>query len=120
MANLEPEIIDLAEKSQVWVQRGAPAKLELNCHPKDISGWSFILEAEERRWPYSGDGYQDDKNESWTDTIFTKNVKVLEIEIPEATINSWNNTTMELTLYADDGTTKWVMVQFTLTVSQGE
>lgn len=119
---VSPKYIDLKEKSHIWIKPGEDLRLEYDFGKDDISGLSFKLLYQEKRWSTAPTTFDIKPHGEFLDSdpAFSGSTSTLvRIFIEHEDLVSWVDRTMEIRLMADNGDTVWAIKDALLTIAQG-
>jgi len=118
----EPEYIDIDERRRLQIHPEEDLRLKLEAPGLDFGAITFEMHYTPRNWSANTPTYDQPPEDHWdssADPYFTIDDPELKLKVPRSELTDWRNRTMELTLVADDGEDRWVVVETTLTVAQG-
>ncbi len=125
MNRTSPPSFDLTKPQFIWARPDEDLVLTMD-FGEDVSGWTFTLLYSEHRWPYMPVSYDTLTPGSITTGMTFSDGEggvtgaLLTITIDQTDIVNWENRTLDLRLQADNGTQKWIAVDRTVTISQGD
>lgn len=120
--DISPEYHDIAEKSRITIHPEEDLRLEVEMSGLDLDATDLELHYTPMNWPANTATFDQPPEGAWKKSggsYFTVDGSQVKMKVPNDQIQNWRGHTIEVTLIADDGSDRWVIVETTVTLAQG-